>query len=248
MPVEVLSKPVNSYELVPEAPWRNWEVLASAYAGKAGDAFEYWVRIMRWRCNRGWIGRPEIQGFESGWGTYLKDRSTGQNIWAWHALERMLICDPVSLQEWNDTQEVLARQESPIYIDLMFDAVEQAQMGDLRGALTEAAVTCEAYLRAVVIQSLPENVVDGIRKVIDEVNIAQLMNHAFPDLLSPKQVKQYKTLRSDLQTLFRLRNRILHFGQAEGVTADRCEKLLRAVSRLLAIRGEHAEIPIWLAE
>ena len=246
VPVDVLGKPVNSYDLVPKSTWKNWEGLASAYTCKAGDAFEYWLRILRWRCNRGWIGRPEIQGFESGWGTYLKDHSTGQDIWAWHAPGRMVLRDPVSLQEWNDVQEVLAcREESPVYIDLMFDAVEQAQLGDLRRALTEAAVACEAYLRAVVIQSLPETVVDGIRKVIDEVNVAQLVNHAFPDLLTPNQVKEYKALRSDLLTLFKLRNTILHVGDAEGVTADRCEKLLWAVSSLLAIRGENAEITVW---
>ena len=73
VPSEVLTRSPNAYDLFSEQEQKELNDTADAHKLIAGRAFEYWIRVVRWKCMNSSIGRPERHNYESGWGTYLID-------------------------------------------------------------------------------------------------------------------------------------------------------------------------------
>jgi hypothetical protein len=140
------------------------------------------------------------------------------------------------LSEWHEVEEALKLgQQSPIYIDLMFDGIEQFKLGELQSSVVDLAVACEAFMRARVSQNLPSGLTDAVLKYIDEIPIRRVLDNLLQDTLSDEQNGYLKSIRPTLRQLFKARNKILHSGHKEDLTPADCKKYIEAAKKLVAI-------------
>jgi hypothetical protein len=202
----------------------------------AENAFDAWLRVLRWKSNNGHIGRPILVGPESGWGTYLIEENTGHRFWA---ATRTLHGPPgqaLTLVEWSDAAHALSSGVfSPVHYDLLFDAIEHFQIEDFQRSIVDSAVACESYMRAKVMQTVPLGLGDSIRKYIDEANIRQVLNRFFPEILTEEKRAKLKGINSMLHQLFDARNTILHSGHKADLTLSECQRYLEATQTLIAL-------------
>lgn len=239
IPKEALDNPPKLYDLFSEQQQEHLNNLASRYGTIAEEAFDLWVRTLRWKTNYGAIGRSEIQGSSSGWSTYLLDPISQKRFWAAPHIMTLSSIPSIDRTTWDKVQFALqSRLEPPVYYDLMFDAVEHIEISDLQRAVVDMAVACEAYMRKAVMQRLPQALSQNVYRYIDEANIRQVLNHFFPDTLNDDERKTLKSMNSNLQNLFNSRNTILHSGRKAGLTQEECNKYLETTRKLLALHFE----------
>src|SRR5207253_7402073 len=97
-------RPPNHYEVLSERQQLALDSVVDANSGIALRAFDYWLRVMRWKVNDGSIGRPRYEGPETGWGTYLVDEETAHRIWVTGAGAHLLLKPGVGALEWARVQ------------------------------------------------------------------------------------------------------------------------------------------------
>ena len=235
IPDEVLTRQPNPIDLLSDDQQKYLNNLVDEHANAASRAFDLWIRVLRWKSGNGSIGRPEIHGVESGWGTYLLDNATKRRLWAGPHRLTFRVHDAVTLAQWRTVGEALKLgQASPVYIDLMFDGIEQCVLGDLQRSVVDLAVACEAFMRSKVQHSLPNGLTDSVLKYIDEAHIRQVLDHFYKDTLSGEQRESLKSINSTIQKLFDARNTILHSGYKEDLTSADCQKYIKAAKKLIA--------------
>ena len=235
----ILNQAPNAYDIVPKAQQDQLDRVAKAHTSIAEKAFDLWLRILRWKCNNSAIGRPEISGHESGWGTYLITESAGQRIWVWSEPIRWEIGqEAITAEIWNDVNSALqSGMKPPVFVELMFDAIEHMKLNDLQRATVDMAVSCETYLRMLVSSSLPTSVNDSIREYVDDANIRSVLTKFVPEILNQKEKMQLKKIASTLHKLFDARNDIVHMGQTPKLKLLDCQQFLDATRKLLTLRN-----------
>jgi hypothetical protein len=236
LPKEVLTRHPNPIALLSREQQKLLDELTTAHYDVASRAFDLWVKTLRWKSGKGAIGRPEVHGFESGWSTYLLDNTTKWRFWATPLTLSVILHKPVTLSEWNEAEKALQLgQKSPVYIDLMFDGIEQFKLGDLQRSVVDLAVACESYMRARVMQNLPGGLTNAVLNYIDEAPIQRVLDKFFAETLSDEQNRRLESIRSTLHQLFDARNDILHSGRKEDLSSADCKKYIEATKKLIAI-------------
>lgn len=236
LPKEVLTRHPNPIDLLSREQGKLLDELTTAHHDVASRAFDLWIKTLRWKSGKGAIGRPEVHGFESGWGTYLLEKKTKWRFWGTPLRLSIILHKPITLSEWHEVEKSLQLdQKPPVYIDLMFDGIEQFKLGDLQRSIVDLAVACESYMRARVIQNLPSGLTDVVLKYIDEAPIRRVLDNLFKETLSDNQNSRLKSIRSTLHRLFDARNDILHSGHKEDLTSADCKKYIEATKKLIAI-------------
>ena len=234
LPEEVSTRNPNPYDLLSDKQQKQLDNLAMAHGDIADKAFDLWIRVLRWKSGNGAIARPEIHGIKSGWSTYLLNDMTKRRFWAAPHTFTFRIYKPVTLSEWNEVEETLnLGQNSPVYIDSMFDGIEQFNLGNFERSIIDLAVACETFMRIKVSHNLPGGLTSAVLKYIDEANIRQVQEHLFKDTLSEKQKEILKSTNSNLHKLFDARNAIMHSGHKEDLTSDECKKYIEATKKLI---------------
>jgi len=236
LPKEVLTRHPNPIDLLSNEQQKQLDKLAKAYGDTAYRAFDLWIRTLRWKSGNGAIGRPEIHGAKSGRSTYLLNGQTGRRFWAYPKPLTLRMYECITLPQWHEVEVALELgQQPPIYIDLMFDGIEQCKVGDLQSSVVDLAVACEAFMRIRVMQNLPSGLTDAVLKHIGEAPIRRVLDNLFKDTLSDEQNRRLKSILSTLRQLFKARNEILHSGQKENLTPADCKKYIEATKKLIAI-------------
>lgn len=236
----VMNQAPNAYDVVPRSQQEQLDALAEAHASIAEKAFNFWTRVLRWKSGDSGVGRPEVIGHKSGWGSYLVAKSTRQRIWAHNQPEVFWIGQTVVTTEiWNTVAlAVKSNMEPPIFIELMFDAVEHIRLGDLQRASVDMAVACECYLRTLVTNSLPIGLKKSLGDYVDDANIRIVLTKFIPDLLDDEERQHLKRIESRLHKLFDVRNDILHTGQNRALSFNDCGKFIDATRALIDMRNE----------
>ena len=234
----ILSQAPNAYDVVPNFQQEELNKVAEKYTFLSERAFDFWIRTLRWKCHDSRIGRPEISGNESGWGTYLTKQSTGQRIWNWSEVILFEIQEEaVTLDIWSDVHSALRSGiNPPVFVELMFDAIEHMRLGDLQRATVDMAVACECYLRMLVSNNLPPTVNEAIREYVDDANIRTVLTKFVPEFLNEVEREALEKIKSRLHKLFNARNDILHTGQLVELKLDDCGKFIEATEKLFIIR------------
>jgi len=234
----ILNQPPNAYGVVPESHQKQLDRVAENYTSIAEKAFDLWKRTLRWKCENSAIGRPEFTGHKSGWGTALTTQSTNQRIWIWHEVIRSKGSKPVTPEIWNHVESALqSGTRPPVFVELMFDAIEHMKLGDLQRATVDMAVACESYLRTLVGNSLPAGLNESVREYVDDANIRPVLTKFVPKILKEVERKELKKLQSTLHKLFNARNDIVHKGRLAELKPDDCERFLQATRKLLTLRN-----------
>jgi hypothetical protein len=236
VPEEALTRPANAFELFPEQQQKRLDKLASDCGNLAGRAFDLWIRTLRWKADDWRIGLPEMSGVETGWGTYLREKNTGKDVWIESARLYAYAPRAVTTEIWDEVAAALnAGQPPPIFYDLLYAAMAHLERGELQRVVVDAAVAAETYMRNIVRENLPTDLDDRLKEYINNAPIWRVRDQFFPQRLNAQQWKEYKDLLPDLRNLFDDRNTILHSGQRESLTAQYCERLINSVRTLLAL-------------
>ncbi len=217
-----------AYDLYTEDERNHFEKVCGTHKRLATTYYEYWLSVLRWKLDDFRIGRFEISGNDSSWSTYLKDSENGKTVWIQTGIFTILGQKTVDSDNWNDIQRSLTRNETPpSYISLKHDAEESMSHKDYVKAIIELAMSCEIFLRNMVLQGLSNNIPSNIMSAIEELNITQYVNKHFKVLVPKKKLTEYNKLAKELTSLFNKRNSILHMGNSEGATLDNCQRYLK---------------------
>jgi len=234
-PAEILNRPVKAPDLFPENQQKGMDTQVARYGEFAERAFDLWIRTLRWKCNSGVIGRPEVRGAKSGWSTYLVDESTKKRIWAEPGVLTVAGYKRVTIADWNEVGRALDQgTRPPIFVDLMFDGEQNLELGDLQRATVDLAVSCEIFMRSLLTKQLPEDLNDALCEYIEDANIRQVLNRFLPEILDETENKILRNIKPDLQRLFDARNDILHAGHKEDLGLDDCKRHLEVTRRLIS--------------
>jgi len=236
LPQEVLTRQPNPVDLLSKEQGTQLDNTINSHTYFADDAFDWWIRILRWKSGNGSIARPEIHGLHSGWGTHLLDSATKHRFWRSGITLNIYLGGAITLKIWQDVEATIKQgQESPVYVDLMFDGIEQLKVGNLQQSVVQLAVACEAFMRTRLMQNLPKGLPATIVKYIDEASISKVQDYFFKDTLDNEQKKVLKSINSRLHQLFNARNTILHSGRKTDLTSADCQQYVGATKKLIAI-------------
>jgi hypothetical protein len=236
IPEEALARPVKAPELFSEQQQKQLDKWLSKYGDIARRAFDLWIRTLRWKANDWRIGLPEVYGTKTGWSTYLRVKDTQKDVWVDDHIFVVPAEKAVTLTIWDETSAALSSQQpSPIYYDLLYDAMAHLDRGDLQRTVLDAAISAETYMRITVRQSLPEVIDDSLRAYINDANIRQVLTKFFPGRLDTQEKRRHKTIASTLHQMFDDRNTIAHSGYKDGLTTQYCQKIIDSVHTLLSL-------------
>jgi hypothetical protein len=236
VPAEALDRPPNAYDLFSDEEQKRLSKIAEQHQSVAEKAFEYWIRVTRWVCDDSRIGQDQVEDFRSGWGTYLIDTERNTGIWTPGHTIYVSKYKSLNLEEWREIQSKLSENsQPPIYVELKYDAEEHIRLGDYRRSLIDMAIACETFLRISVLQSLPKDLNPKLSVYIEEANINQYINHFFAEIIDETANKQFKKIKSDLHSLTKRRNDLVHMGKDDGIDEKLCLRFLKVTQELLSI-------------
>ena len=79
-PSAVLERPPNARDIVALDEQQRLELLSKCAGQIALEAFDLWIRCIRWKTGLGQFGRAAVVGPETGWTTRLRDTSIGGRV------------------------------------------------------------------------------------------------------------------------------------------------------------------------
>lgn len=233
-PTEVLSRSPNASDLFSSSQQKSLDKQTQKYGQIAENAFDLWIRTLRWQCRKSCIGRPEIQGHETGWTTYLIDENTNHRVWGSPLRMVIMFSDPVTVAQWKKVEKALSqRLQPPIYYEQFSDGEEHLRRDDLQRAVVDFAVACEVFIRTIVMRDLPDQLSQAVKDYIDETNIRKVMSSFFPAALDKDGNDILDRIRSELHKLFDARNEILHSGNMQDLDTDKCQNFRNATRKLI---------------
>lgn len=237
LPAEVLTRGPNAFDVIPQTQQNELEEVATRHRAIATTAYEYWLSVMRWVCDDYRIGRPEIAGNDSGWSTYLFERSSDKRIWG---ASTTLFVDGLHClnnEEWERAQNILCQGfQVPIYLAQRQDAEALLAQHDYRRCIIDLCIAAETFLRQKVWASLPSVLEDDVRTYVEQANINRYINSFFPSLLADEQRARYRSdLRHRLNDLFTVRNKIMHAGARNLASREDCSAHVDAVRLLFTL-------------
>jgi hypothetical protein len=186
LPQDVLKANPVPQARIPEADKPRLEEIGELADTIASKAFEYWVTIMRWRCNKYRIGRPPLPGPTVIWQNSLIDAESKHHVWSIGGKVNIFGGgEGITTAGWADAQASLqSHEEVPVNILLLDDARECFIRSEYRRSVIDLTVACEVFIRSTVMNTLPENLDTDIRDMIDDAHINQYRKKFFPNLLT----------------------------------------------------------------
>lgn len=237
LPSEVLNQASYSTELIPEVDKVRLKVIGARVDEIAHEAFEYWISVMRWRCNNHRIGRPPLPGPRVLWQNTLRDTESKRYVWSITGITEIFMTSEITATGWAHAQTSLqACEEVPVYILLLDDARENLNRHDYRRSIIDLAIACEVFIRTIVLRAIPENLDTDMRATIEEANINQYVRKFLPNLLTEGGQSSFRKLANEhLGSLFDLRNKIMHMADSDRATKQNCMRFINATATLFEI-------------
>lgn len=209
--------------------------LTDLHEGLSAQAFDYWIRVLRWQTKSSSIGMPTVSKQRYVGSTYLIDLKTCHRFWAgsMHIIGK--IPTGMTLTVWNEIQRVLRTgKEPPIWFEFLFDAQHKLRTEDYNGAILSAAIACESTIRSMFARQIPEfpNLDSSVTHLINQINIRAVLGRLKKFSLWNSDLEK-ETDMSKLHSLFNLRNNLMHLGNSNHVTDENCQKHVAAARRFI---------------
>jgi len=234
---EMLLKPHNWSDDLQTSQINFLNNLADEYGEIAEKAFEYWVKVLRWKSRNATITRPEIRHYHSGLTTYLFENESKKRIWGGKQFITATRYKPLNGKMWASAQRALKdSRKPPLFYEFYFDGIEHRKNEDFQRAVVDFAVACEVLMRSTLNSSLPTELPSSIEGYIDDANIRTIMSKMFSDLLTESGGNEFNSISSDLHKLFDARNQALHKGNIPNLTDDITTKYQNVTKRFIEIK------------
>ncbi|WP_343733535.1 hypothetical protein [Acidovorax sp.] len=238
LPPEILTRNPNALDLLTTEQSTSLDRCTDESHFLSLRAFDFWTRMMRWQTEQHLIGRDDPNSPLTGMATYLVDKQSGKEVWIGTHRMTLHMSPEISEDVWCATQSLLSEVDRiPVSVDLYFDALYHLHIGDLKRAISDAAVAAESHVRAVVQEAMPDGAGPELRRLVDEANIRPIIERVYGEALSLADSPGKFEIPSGIHKLFDYRNKVLHKGAVEGLTEDRCRKLIASVRELLWRKG-----------
>ena len=215
------------YQSMTKSEQKRVQIALDEYGKTARRAFQYWLRVLRWKSQYGLIGRLATENLDDRWDATLVDPKHGQSLGYGivHVTARMLpgVTDSV----WKAIRRaVKAGREPPVWCELIFEGETAKWNGNFSGASLYYAIACESYLRSFFLKKFPRKLnATVIERQLNVRPILEWYKHWEPERLKKSD---WKTIHK----LMDLRNRIAHEGTSMSISESLCQKF-HQVSRSL---------------
>ncbi len=235
VPTEVLGMPPTQREKFSEGQRRELEEIVRTTELLVAQAFDLWIRTLRWKTMNGRICRPAISG-PSMQRTYVIDQASGHRFWASGRVLKVVGTRSITEKQWNDTEQSLALGVNPpIWFDLFFDAGEHLELKDLNRTVVDLAMCCEVYMKHQILVGLPKGLSSSVRKHIERARVRERGYRMFEETLPAALIERFRPLRDSLDALFEARNVVVHQGANPNLTDLACERYLSATKELISL-------------
>lgn len=243
LPSEILNRHPKAIDLVNKDQERELDSAVTRCGVKAEAAFNYWISLLRWVSDAHRIGRYARVDNSSGWSTNLIDQVSERRVWLGTVCFAVEPETPITKEAWLRVCELAFRGISPpIYSELYHDALDCIDAGDYRRALIDLSVSCEVFLRSCVLDTLPSDLSESARNLIELANVSQYFSHLFPELLTDDQKRVFKEdIKDELRSLFSKRNDLMHAASVEAATLANCKRFALVVRKLLHLTPDRLQ-------
>lgn len=199
------------------------------------DAFEYWLRVIRWRTNSAVVGRDSRARAS----TYppLIDEVTGAQVTGSGFTLSFFQPSFLNAHTWATISLLLEQgKEPPLALEYFFDGLHQLGLGDLRRAVMDLAIAVELHMKHEVARSLPRGLNPEIRSEVTKLSASKYRESIFSTHLPEDLRPDYSSIKPTLRSLAEARNKIMHGGESS-VLAREAHEFVRAVEELLTIEA-----------
>lgn len=200
---------------------------------RALRAATHWTRIVQWRTDRWYIGRPRHQSHLSP-GTWLLDARTDERIVNGPIRLTGSTSSPLVESDWENIQSALtADRECPLFYSLLFDGQEHLSQGDYRRAIVDFAVACEVLLRFLLDRDTPDGMAPPLRAYVLRAQARTLLDRFLPVLLAPSWLTASRAQVATLRQLLERRNALMHHHEPPQITHQECYSFFKATASLV---------------
>jgi hypothetical protein len=199
-------------------------------------SFDHWLRVIRWKCGYGSIGRLARHQREH-WGTYLCDAKTHARFPGPTVI--VVPFEPaVSVEQWAATGSALRDgRTSPLFYDLYFDAIEHLSDEDTRRTVIDLTSACEVLLKTVLDAALPTGTLPAARKQLLKAPASVLLRDFLKPLLGAG-ADHVSSHRRSFEELLKARNDVTHGHRPNLPSTVDCKRFGEAVRALLTVGSE----------
>lgn len=237
VPKEALSNPPKQIEHFSEGEKEVADRVCNEHSELAGRAFQYWLEMIRWASDSALVGQYSINGYESGWSTYLMESETNHRVWASPVVFTVYRESEVTKEHWEIAAEHLQNgDELPMHLRFLHDAITSTRHGQYEKAIIEIAMACEIYLRYSVFEFIPEGTPSEIVKYVEEANINKYVSQFFRSLVDESQIPEYKDIAKEISSLMSRRNSYVHMGQMDDADNALCQRFINAARKLFTVK------------
>src|SRR6478736_1115788 len=236
LPKEILTLPMGQFEIVPKEDQLWLTRKAEDLNEVARSLYQRWLNALRWKLIDGAFGRlpwyPQI-GSAS-----ITNSDSGNRIWGKGSSSDILDLRTLrfDLAVWREIEAALQNDgRFPVSFDLLFDAEENFELGNLDAAVIQLAVACEVFMKARLHSKLPPGASKSARERIDRSRVRKDNYKIFKGALTPTELGRFNKIEADLDKLFEARNTAAHEGSDTSLTDDDCFTYVNTARDLLLI-------------
>jgi hypothetical protein len=231
----------NQFELFKPHEQKNLDQTVAEAGTIVRRAFEYWLRMLRWKSGIGYIGEPSIRyaGAHEG-GAVLRDRLSGHRMWLQPHVIRAVGSRPVTTSQWDATQVALtACKLPPVWFEFLFDSEMRINNNDLVGAVLSLAIALEVNVRTIFSHDLRTADIEPVMlEIFDQTNLRALLNRIKKMRRWDKEWEKATDL-SEINSLMNYRDRVMHSAQTENLDEVELRKMHAAVKKFAYFTCDH---------
>lgn len=233
VPQTALDRPPNQYEAFGSGEQQRLRTTVDEMGIFAFRAFEYWLRLLRWKTGIGYIGEPSVMyAASNNGGTALRERATGRRFWVQGGSVIVQGNHPVNLAGWEATQTALSAERAPpVWFDFLFDGEMRINNKDLVGAVLSLAIAFETNVRTIFSQELSKATVEpALLEILDQANLRALLNRLRKLQYWNKDWEAASDF-SKFNSLMNYRDRVMHSAETKNLDSAELQNIQKALKK-----------------
>jgi hypothetical protein len=199
-------------------------------------AFDYWIRVVRWKNDFWRIGQPEVYGYQSGWGTHLLVKGEEKHFWATGHTISVPGTKALTAEVWEAVQMALHEGlRPPTWFEFLYDAHQELEVGDKTGCILSLAIASETMFRRILEKQVPdaEKIDPEFLEAISKMNVRTVMGHITKfSFWKNGEWKKYCNL-VEIHKIFDHRDKIMHVGYLGSIEIAALKKMVWTADKFI---------------
>jgi hypothetical protein len=199
-------------------------------------AFDYWIRVVRWKNDFWRIGQPEVYGYQSGWGTYLLVKGEENRFWTTGHTISVPRTKALTAEVWGLVQTALQEEvRPPTWFEFLYDAHQELEVGDKTGCILSLAIASETMFRRILEKQVPdtEKIDPEFMEAMSRMNVRTVMAHITKfSFWRNGEWKKYCNW-AEINKIFDHRDKIMHVGYLGSIETAALKKMVGAADKFI---------------